>query len=217
MDNNRSNLPRLRNQPGAAIIGAVLISVMLFILIPFSQMLSFHKDVNKVIPIEWMESPPPPPLPPPPPPEEDDIEEDDPELEEEHKQLPLDIIETMINTELTYEGRFYIGVPDFELTGNIDDITFNIEDLDEVPTVSSSVHPVYPPQLRRLGIGGRIVITFIVDESGFVRLPRIESSTDYAFDKYALDAIKKWRFTPGIKKGKKVKTRMRLPINFSVH
>ena len=36
----------------------------------------------------------------------------------------------------------------------------------------------------------------------------------HAFDKAVLDAIKKWRFTPGIKDGKKVPTVMRLPFSF---
>ena len=82
-----------------------------------------------------------------------------------------------------------------------------LNDLDEIPRVLTSVRPVYPPALRGKGVGGRVIILFIVDEEGIVRLPRIESSSHNAFNKPALDAIEQWLFTPGMRDGKKVKTK----------
>ena len=42
-----------------------------------------------------------------------------------------------------------------------------------------------------------MTLSFTVDERGRVQNPKVEKSTDPAFDKPALDAIKQWRFEPG--------------------
>ena len=216
MAKNNETLPTLGNNPRTAVIGSVIITVLLFILIPLSQMLSFHKDRTNITLTEMMMPPPPPPPPEPPPPEQEDLEEEDPEMEEEREPPTLEQLELTLSTELNANLSGAFVIPAFQIGANLSDLAFDLEDLDEIPKVITQVRPVYPPSLRRSGSGGRVVVLFIVDESGTVRLPRIENSSDYAFDKPALDAIKKWRFTPGIKDGKKVKTKMRLPISFSV-
>lgn len=216
MAKNNETLPNLGNNPRTAVIGSALITVLLFILIPLSQMLSFQKDRTDITLTEMMMPPPPPPPPEPPPPEEEDLEEEEPEMEEEREPPTLEQLELTLNTELNANLSGAFAIPAFQIGANLSDLAFDLEDLDEIPKVLTQVRPVYPPSLRRSGSGGRVIILFIVDEAGTVRLPRIETSTDYAFDKPALDAIKKWRFTPGIKDGRKVKTKMRLPISFSV-
>ncbi len=215
-DKNINTVPELGGNPRIAVIGSVVISFLLFMLIPLSQMLSFQKDKTDITLSEMMLPPPPPPPPEPPPPEEEEFEEEEPEMEEEREPPTLEQLELSLNTDLSTNFSGAFSIPAFEIGANLGNLLFDLEDLDEIPRVLTSVRPVYPTSLRRIGAGGRVVIMFIVDESGTVRLPRIESSTDYAFDKPALDAIKKWRFTAGIKDGRKVKTKMRLPIAFSV-
>ncbi len=216
MAKNNETLPTLGGNPRTAVIGSVIITVLLFILIPLSQMLSFHKDRTNITLTEMMMPPPPPPPPEPPPPEQEDLEVEDPEMEDEREPPTLEQLELTLSTELNANLSGAFVIPAFQIGVNLSDLVFDLEDLDEIPKVITQVRPVYPPSLRRSGSGGRVVVLFIVDESGTVRLPRIENSSDYAFDKPALDAIKKWRFTPGIKDGRKVKTKMRLPISFSV-
>ena len=53
-----------------------------------------------------------------------------------------------------------------------------------------------------------------LDERGRVVSPKIQSSTDSVFDRPTLDAIKKWKFEPGKRGGKSVRSRMRIPITY---
>jgi protein TonB len=46
--------------------------------------------------------------------------------------------------------------------------------------------------------------------------PRVEQSTRQEFEKPALEAVKKWKFKPGMKEGKAVRTFMRLPLQFKI-
>ena len=216
MPKNNNTLPSLKGDHRTAVIGSVVITVLLFILIPLSQMLSFQKDRTDITLTELMLPPPPPPPPEPPPPEQEELEEEDPEMEEDREPPTLEQLELTLSTELNANLSGAFVIPAFQIGANLSDLAFDLEDLDEIPKVITQVRPVYPPALRRSGSGGRVVVLFIVDETGTVRLPRIEDSSDYAFDKPSLDAIRKWRFTPVIKDGRKVKTKMRLPLSFSV-
>ncbi len=92
---------------------------------------------------------------------------------------------------------------------NKGDHPLDSEKMDETPQIIYQVDPVFPPTLQGRGVGGRVVIMYIVDEAGMVQYPRIDTSADYVLDFAVLDAVKKWRFTPGVHKGKIVKTRMR--------
>ena len=59
-----------------------------------------------------------------------------------------------------------------------------------------------------------MVLIFIVNERGRVERPIVQKSSNPAFERAALDAIKKWRFEPGKRKGEAVSFRMRVPITF---
>ena len=95
---------------------------------------------------------------------------------------------------------------------NINEI-FSLADLDQKPRVINQPSPVLSPALRRK-TPASITIIFIVDEQGHVIEPRVKSSSDPAFEKFALDAVKRWLFEPGKKSGKAVQTRMLAPITF---
>jgi TonB family protein len=92
---------------------------------------------------------------------------------------------------------------------NLGDRPYEPGKMDETPKIVYKVDPVFPSALNRKRVGGKVVVSYIVDEAGMVQYPRIDTSADYVLDFAVLDAIKKWRFTPGIHKGKIVKTRMR--------
>ena len=88
--------------------------------------------------------------------------------------------------------------------------------LDKKPQVRYADSPRYPFEMQRQGINGTVVLNFIVDEKGNVRDPYEVSSSHREFVKPALDAIVKWRFSPGMKNGKAVTTRMQLPVAFKI-
>jgi protein TonB len=64
-------------------------------------------------------------------------------------------------------------------------------------------------------MAGNVVVCFVVGKDGRVSNPRIEQSSDPAFEKPALDAVKQWKFEPGVRAGQKVQFKMRIPIKFS--
>ena len=89
-------------------------------------------------------------------------------------------------------------------------------DLDQRPRPLFQAAPVYPFELRRKRVEGNVRVVFVVDTEGRVTNPKVESATDPAFEKPALDAVRQWRFEAGSKDGKKVQFKMRIPITFKV-
>ena len=98
----------------------------------------------------------------------------------------------------------------------IQDETFDVTELEKRPEAVSQAAPVYPPARRKAKIEGLVTLVFILDENGRVEEPRVENSSRPEFEKPALDAIRKWRFRPGMKAGKAVSTYVRMPMRFRV-
>ena len=72
--------------------------------------------------------------------------------------------------------------------------------------------PVYPCEQ---GISGRIIVSFVINENGQVTDPEVLRRVDKDLDKEAIRIIKSMpRWTPGEHKGKKVKVRLTLPVQF---
>jgi TonB family protein len=104
------------------------------------------------------------------------------------------------------------------LTGGqaIADEAFDVSELEKRPEAVSQVAPVYPAELRKAKIEGSVTLAFLLNESGRVEDARVENSSRPEFEKPALDAIRRWRFRPGMKSGQPVRTYMRIPIKFHV-
>jgi protein TonB len=78
--------------------------------------------------------------------------------------------------------------------------------------------PIFPPALRLSGRSGRVVVQFVVDtlgraESGDVRF--VESS-DPLFNDAVRAALPRYQFSPGEAGGRKVRTLVQLPFDFSL-
>lgn len=75
----------------------------------------------------------------------------------------------------------------------------------------------YPKEAKKKKIQGKVYVTFIVNEKGKVADAKIARSVDPALDKEAIrvmNELKTW--TPGKEKGKAVKVRYTVPINFAL-
>jgi periplasmic protein TonB len=94
------------------------------------------------------------------------------------------------------------------------DQAFDLAEIDQKPRVVFQSAPLYPGGMRGKKVEGVVTIVFVVDSSGKVERPRVESSSNPAFDKPALDAVKKWKFEPAVKGGQRVNCKMRAPIRF---
>lgn len=89
-----------------------------------------------------------------------------------------------------------------------------IGDLDQRPQPIAQSSPMYPAELRRRRVEGTVSVVFVVDTEGRVTNPTVEKSTDQAFERAALEAVRRWRFEPGTRQGRKVQFKMRVPITF---
>ena len=72
--------------------------------------------------------------------------------------------------------------------------------------------PVYPCEP---GVSGRVIVSFVINENGQVTDPAVLRHVDKDLDKEAIRIIKSMpRWIPGEHKGKKVKVRFTLPVQF---
>lgn len=91
---------------------------------------------------------------------------------------------------------------------------FSLDELDQKPRAVFQASPLYPAEMRGKKIEGSVSIIFIVDPNGRPVELKVLKSTHPAFEKPAMDAVKRWKFEPAIKAGKRVPCKMRVPIRF---
>jgi len=91
---------------------------------------------------------------------------------------------------------------------------FSIAELDRHPEPVVQVAPVFPFNLKRDSIEGRVVVEFVVDTEGRVLGAMAMQSTHPGFEEAAVAGVGRWKFRPGQKNGRPVNTRMRVPILF---
>lgn len=95
---------------------------------------------------------------------------------------------------------------------------FDLKDLDQIPRPRGMrADPQYPFEMKRAGIPGEVTLEFVVDQNGDVRDVVVRKSSHREFEAPAIQAVQKWKFTPGKKGGKNVNTRMMIPIAFNLN
>jgi protein TonB len=109
-----------------------------------------------------------------------------------------------------------LSIPQGNLTAGFAKV-FELKDLDTIPNPTLQVAPNYPADLKRKGVEGFVEVGFVVDENGMVQNARVLSSSQREFEQAALAAVSKWKFKPGKKGGKSVRTNMSVPINFHLN
>jgi len=85
---------------------------------------------------------------------------------------------------------------------------------DELPTPVSQVSPKYAFDLRRDEVEGKVVVSYIITAQGDVANAVVTSSTEKAFERTTLAAIKQWKFMPAMRDGVAVATKVRTTVNF---
>ncbi len=99
--------------------------------------------------------------------------------------------------------------------GELKDL-FNLSQLDHVPEPRVQPAPEFPYNLRKVVDRAEVVVAFIVDTHGDTRDIHVLSSTHAGFERASIEGVAKWHFRPGLKTGRKVNTRMMVPIRFFV-
>ena len=89
--------------------------------------------------------------------------------------------------------------------------------LDKKPQARSQVPPRYPFEMKRQGISGQCTVQFFVDEKGVVSDAVEVSASHQEFIKPSLEAVMQWRFSPGMKNGRAVATRMQQTFPYKLN
>lgn len=91
---------------------------------------------------------------------------------------------------------------------------FRVTDLDTPPILKRPVPPVYPYNMRLAGLEGAVVLEYIVGPDGSVVEAFVVRSNNPWFERPAIDAVLKWKFSPGKKAGRGVFTRVQQSVQF---
>ncbi len=105
----------------------------------------------------------------------------------------------------------------YSIGGDIGGTLFTSDLLDQVPQATYQPPPQYPHEAKRAGLTGSALVGFIVDTNGDVRDAHVIRSSSPGFEEAALQAIRKWRFRPGVKGGRNVNTKMNQPFSFTLN
>ena len=78
-------------------------------------------------------------------------------------------------------------------------------------------YPHYPREAQKQGLEDQVVVRYIIGTDGRVKdVEIIDHAKEKVFDDAALDAIRRWRFHPMVKDGKRVEVVHELAINFQL-
>lgn len=91
---------------------------------------------------------------------------------------------------------------------------FSMSEIDQKPRALMQESPLYPSEMRGKNFEGVVTVLFVVDATGKVESQRVEKSSQAAFEAPALNAVKKWKFEPGVRAGQRVASKMRITIRF---
>ena len=91
--------------------------------------------------------------------------------------------------------------------------------VEEIPQLIDGItglmkHVVYPELAIRAGVQGRVYVLVYVNEVGDVVKAEVLRGIGGGCDEAALAALKKAKFIPGKQRGKPVKTRISIPVEF---
>jgi protein TonB len=82
------------------------------------------------------------------------------------------------------------------------------------PAAVTRIQPDYPELARKAGIEGTVLIKILVDKQGRVRDAILLRGVGAGLDEAALEAIRKWVYTPAIQNSRPVAVWVAQPVNF---
>jgi protein TonB len=77
--------------------------------------------------------------------------------------------------------------------------------------------PAYPPQARRRGMQGSVLLGVLVTQEGAAKSVTVEESSGFALlDASAREAVSRWKFVPARRGREAVEARVMVPIDFKL-
>ena len=175
---------------------------------------------EEMIPITRQEPPPPPPPPPPAPPEELMIVEDDQDVDEnldlfESEADEMLEIDPMDQIEEAADAEIFVIVEDMPRFPGCEKAKNKKACSDRKLYEYLSKNLIYPSRAQDANISGTVHINFVVNENGSISDIKVLRGIGGGCDEAAVHAVKKMpKWKPGRQRGKSVKCRFTLPVNF---
>ncbi|MEM7199426.1 MAG: energy transducer TonB [Planctomycetota bacterium] len=201
------------------VTGAAFLTVLFFLVLPLIQAIG-KEPPRRAVQVETLAAEVDPP----------EVQEEEEEPEEHEEEEPPDIEQEsqpldLAELELALGGGFGggSGFADFGieldlLGGGVggDGGEFDMDDLDQRPRPVFRSPPSVSPQMAQK-CPGQVTMIAAVDERGRVVEPKVKESSHPVFDRAAINAFKKWRYEPGRRNGKPVRSKIRQVMTFPRH
>jgi protein TonB len=84
----------------------------------------------------------------------------------------------------------------------------------ENPVPVRTVAPEYPREMKANRVSGLVMVKCTIDEQGNVAGADVIKSSNEQFDRFATDALKKWKFKPAREDGTPISVQVTIPIKF---
>ena len=84
------------------------------------------------------------------------------------------------------------------------------------PTVIHRVEPQYSEEARKARYQGTVVLEAIVRRDGTCDIIRVVRSLGFGLDENAMQALKQWKFRPGMRNGVPVDISLNIEVNFNL-
>ena len=116
--------------------------------------------------------------------------------------------------------NFEIGLP-IELPKEAVDEPTEFRVVEKLPEITGGYaqlykHLSYPKIAQEVGIQGRVILEFLVNEQGMISQIKVVRGIGGGCDEAAITAVKKVKFKPGLQRGRPVPVRFTLPITFKL-
>ena len=205
------------------VILALVFTLALFLLLPFSEMVSREENrselsLRRVDTATLFQPPPPPKASPPRQPKPAKSKLPKPKLVQTPQQLaPLRIALGLDLGDVGGDFSLDLSLAPESQPQLDEETVFDLSEVDQPPRPLVKVAPFYPLSARAKDIEGKVELVFVVQTDGSVSdIEVTDSFPGKIFVQAALRAVRQWRFKPGTKDGQPVATRVRLPLRFQL-
>jgi periplasmic protein TonB len=87
----------------------------------------------------------------------------------------------------------------------------------KAPSVTYSPDPEFPEKERKAGHQGTVLLGLVVHSDGLPGDIKVLRTLSPEFDNAAMDAVKKWKFSPATRDGKPVNMQIKVEVNFHLY
>ena len=84
------------------------------------------------------------------------------------------------------------------------------------PELIYKVEPEFSEEARKAKIAGNVLVNVWIDANGNPSHVRVIRPLGMGLDEKAVEAVRQWKFKPGMENGKPVTTEVNIEVNFQI-